>query len=59
MKRTQEQQDELDARFTKLWNQGLSLDVITARTGMTKGGAIKARARLELEPRRAGARVQA
>lgn len=45
------EQAERDARFTKLWNQGLSVEVIAQRLGFAKASVSTTRARLGLEPR--------
>lgn len=41
-----------DERFTKLWNEGLSTEIIAQRLGMAKASITTTRARLGLEPRR-------
>jgi len=43
--------DERDALFTKLWNQGLSHEVISQRTGLARNSIQPTRRRLGLEPR--------
>lgn len=46
-------QAKRDALFTKLWNQGLSTDVIRQRTGFARNSIPEVRARLGL-PERTG-----
>lgn len=51
MRSKAQHQADRDARFIKLWNQGIAAEVISARLGLSRKGIGDARVRLGLEPR--------